>query len=323
MIVARISTLAMGVACGLAALPAVAATGNVEVYGLLTVQPATGIDIVFNYDYDSFGFLADSNRRALLEAAASVYESRIEDSLNAITTAGGSNYQVFFNDPSNPANTIQLPGGNNSIYTVAANQIIVYVGGSSMGGNSLGLGGSGSWSASGSPGFLQNVRTRGQTGVDSDTDYSLWGGFISFNKDYANWFFDPTPATSNDISGIDFYSVVVHELAHVLGFGIADSWDHWVSGTTFDGPNTPATALTSDRAHWAQGTTSPINGVGSFEAALDPNITNGTRKELTDLDWNGLRDVGWQVAAVPEPETWATLLAGLGLVGAVTRRRRG
>jgi MYXO-CTERM domain-containing protein len=230
---------------------------------------------------------------------------------------------VSFQNPSNPANPVQLPGGNNSIYTVAANQIIIYVGGSSMGVNDLGLGGSGSWSASGSSAFLQNVRTRGQTGVDSDTDYSLWGGFISFNKDYANWFFDSTLATSNDISGSDFYSVVVHELAHVLGFGIADSWDHWVTGTTFDGPNTSPTALTSDKAHWAQGTTSTINGVGSFEAALDPSLTNGTRKELTDLDWNGLRDVGWQVAAVPEAETWAMLLAGLGLVGAVARRRRG
>lgn len=302
----RPSSLALALVCGCTALPA-----------------AANIDIIINYDYDSFGFFTDNNRRALMEAAASVYESRIEDSLTAITSAGGSNYQVFFKDPSNPADTIQLPGGNNSIYPVATDQIIVYVGGSSMTGNQLGLGGSGSWSASGSPGFLQNVRTRGQDGVDSDTDYSLWGGFISFNKDYSSWFFDPTLGTSNDISGIDFYSVAVHELAHVLGFGIADSWDHWVSGTTFDGPNTPATALTNDRAHWADGTTSPINGVGSFEAALDPNIFSGTRKVLTDLDWNGLRDVGWQVAAVPEPETWATLLAGLGLVGAVTRRRRG
>jgi hypothetical protein len=29
-----------------------------------------------------------------------------------------------------------------------------------------------------------------------------------------------------------------------------------------------------------------------------------------------------QVAAVPEPETYAMLLAGLGLVGAIARRRK-
>jgi hypothetical protein len=41
----------------------------------------------------------------------------------------------------------------------------------------------------------------------------------------------------------------------------------------------------------------------------------------------GKRDEGWgvgsyEVTAVPEPETYAMLLAGLGLVGAMARRRR-
>jgi len=31
----------------------------------------------------------------------------------------------------------------------------------------------------------------------------------------------------------------------------------------------------------------------------------------------------WQLTPVPEPGTWALLLAGLGVVGAVARRRRG
>ena len=47
----------------------------------------------------------------------------------------------------------------------------------------------------------------------------------------------------------------------------------------------------------------------------------GQRKYLTDLDWALLADVGWQVTAVPEVQTWAMMLAGLGLLGWRMRRR--
>ncbi len=40
------------------------------------------------------------------------------------------------------------------------------------------------------------------------------------------------------------------------------------------------------------------------------------------LDGIGDNAVGFGVSAVPEPETYAMLLAGLGLVGAIARRRK-
>ncbi|HRH82401.1 MAG TPA: PEPxxWA-CTERM sorting domain-containing protein [Thiobacillaceae bacterium] len=286
---------------------------------LAPLQASANIDIVFDYSYDSFNFFADPGRKSLLEAAASVFESRIGDSLTAINPTGSNHFQVNFADPANTTGSI-TPATTQ--YQVAANDIIIYVGGASLTGSAVGEGGPGGYSSSGSQVFLDNAATRGQTGVTTDTDFSLWGGSIRFNKDYGNWFFDSTLATDDDISGVDFYSVAVHEIAHVLGFGTADSWDHWVTGTTFDGPNTLPTALTNDAAHWADGTTSTINSLGSFEAAMDPSINTGTRKNMTDLDWNGMRDIGWQVSAVPEPQTWAMLLAGLGVVGALAGRRR-
>lgn len=286
---------------------------------LAPLHAAANIDIVFDYGYDTHSFFADPLRKSLLESAAAVFESRIGDSLTAISPTGDNTHHVSFANPANINGLIQ-PAGN---FSVAANEIVIYVGGSSLAGSTVGVGGPGGYDASGTTAFLTNVAQRGQTGVATDTDFSLWGGFISFNKDYGSWFFDPSLATDNDISGLDFYSVAVHEIAHVLGFSVADSWDHWVTGTTFDGPNTPATALTADASHWADGTTSTINGAGSFEAALDPTITGGVRKNMTDLDWNAMRDIGWQVAAVPEPQTWAMLLAGLGVVASVARRRRG
>jgi hypothetical protein len=29
-----------------------------------------------------------------------------------------------------------------------------------------------------------------------------------------------------------------------------------------------------------------------------------------------MKDIGWQVSAIPEPETWTLMAAGLGLLGA-------
>jgi hypothetical protein len=63
-----------------------------------------------------------------------------------------------------------------------------------------------------------------------------------------------------------------------------------------------------------------VNG-SPQEAAMDPDIANGQRKHFTDLDFAAMDDIGWQVAVVPEADTWAMLLAGLGLVGVATRRR--
>jgi hypothetical protein len=54
---------------------------------------------------------------------------------------------------------------------------------------------------------------------------------------------------------------------------------------------------------------------------MTASITSGTRKYFTDLDFAAMQDIGWQVTAVPEADTWAMLLAGLGLVGFATRRR--
>ena len=69
----------------------------------------------------------------------------------------------------------------------------------------------------------------------------------------------------------DFYSVAVHELAHLLGFGTADSWDALVNNTTdtFLGPKSMtlnggvAVPLDFDLSHWADGTTSNVLRTGA------------------------------------------------------------
>ncbi|MCA1977992.1 MAG: PEPxxWA-CTERM sorting domain-containing protein [Thiobacillus sp.] len=288
---------------------------------LALAQPAlANIDIQFDYSYDSNNFfLGNNDRISVLDAAASVFETRFADSLSAIVSSGGNDFSTIFFNPSDP-NGADLTVSNASI---GADVIRIYVGSASLGSGTLGLGGPGGYSCSGFGSFCTDAASRGQGTVTGPTatDFSTWGGAISFNS-ASNWYFGSTTGGLN--SGMaDFYSVAVHELAHVLGFGTADSFVNYVDGS-FYGPASTAVyggaVPLGDEAHWLNGTQSLVNGA-TQEAAMDPTITLGQRKHFTDLDFAAMKDIGWQVTAVPEADTWAMLLAGLGLVGFAARRR--
>ena len=286
----------------------------------LALAPAlasANINIVFDYTYDTGGFFG-TTQKSILESAANVFESRITDELGAITSSGGNHYDFRFFDPRDPNQSLIL-----SDRSVGNDELRIFVGASDLGGSTLGEGGPGGASALGSPAFIASLN-RGQTGVATQTDFAPWGGFLSFSN-RTDWYFDSNTNTLESFSGPDFYSVAIHEISHVLGFGTSASWNRLVvnpAAHTYNGTYGGTQPLNSNNDHWLNGLTSTINGSGSFETAMDPSILLGTRKELTDLDWNALRDIGWQVAAVPEPETWAMLLAGLAVVSAGVARRR-
>ena len=150
--------------------------------------------------------------------------------------------------------------------------------------------------------------------VDLDLKVGAIGGVVAFSTT-ANWHFDiNTPPMG---AKVDFYSVALHELIHTLGFGTSQTWDDQVTGTNWNGPavgaltNGGTGVISPDGGHVSEGRTSPVlvNASGTFttglpqEAAMDPSLTNGVRKNLTQLDLAFMKDLGFDVvtvAAVPE-----------------------
>ncbi len=278
----------------------------------ITQSALANIDIQFDYSFDSSGFFSDSSRKSVLDGVATVFESHFTDSLTAIDSTGSNNFSTVFFNPSDPY------GADATLVSqdIALDVIRVYVGGASLGGSTLGLGGPGGFSCGGYGSFCSDAAYRGQ--LPDPADVSPWGGSISFDTT-TNWYFGLTPDGLQS-GEFDFYSVALHELAHVLGYGTSGSFDSHVVSGNFVGSAVGTVALTSDTSHWAEGTQSTFNGMAQ-EAAMDPSISAGTRKYFTDLDFAAMQDIGWQVTPVPEASTWAMMLVGLALVGGVARRR--
>ncbi len=266
----------------------------------------TGITITFDYSRDTGNFFTQTHRD-VLEAAADILSSSLTDTLDAIVPGGSNTWTAKFTNPTT--------GSNDSVagLVVPADTLIIYVGARSLGA-SLAVAGPGGFSASGTTAWLDTVKARGETGALSSpaSDFGPWGGQLSFNT-ATPWH---VSLTTNGLESheSDFFSVAIHEMAHVLGFGISDSWDARVSGSNFIGAASVAVyggnvPISPAKTHWAEGTM--YNGV---EASMDPSLTNGTRRSFGDLDFAGLDDIGWAVDynAVSTPDAPTLINPGIG-----------
>jgi hypothetical protein len=272
---------------------------------------ATALAIQLDYRFDTRGFFDASHpqgaaARGALERAAAAFAS-ISDALAPIAPASGNTWTT---------GTFLHPGAGGFVsvadLAVPADAIVVFVGGRPLGGALGFASGSTIGSASGDPAFLETLAARGQLGAldPIPTDFGPWGGSITFNA-AAPWHFGVSAGPA--VTEQDFLTTATHEIAHILGIGIAASWDARVFDGHFEGAASIASfgepvRVDATGGHWAEGVASLARGVAQ-ETLMDPTTSRGVREWMTDLDWAGLRDVGWQV--VPEPRSAVLFLLGV------------
>ena len=261
----------------------------------VTGQPtASSLRFRVDYRYDTRNFFDTALKRQLLQLAADNLTSKFADTLSAIQPSGSNTWQAIFDAPNSGVSTTL------SNLTIAANEILIFAGSRDLPGIQLGEGGAGGLTVNGtSQSWLDTVIGRGQKGAlgTSPTDFAPWGGSIVFD-DAASWYYGLEPEGLQATQS-DFYSVAIHELTHVLGFGVSKSWQRWVNGNQFNGPASVAAydgtgnvPLHSDRQHWRDGISD-----GGSETMMDPTIDRGVRKLPTRLDLAALDDAGWQLIA--------------------------
>jgi hypothetical protein len=270
---------------------------------LLFVAPTTlpaALAIQFDYTYDTGNFFSGPNasRRALLDAAAGVFESRLtSENFGAITPSGSNTWSLSFPHPTTGA----IETLNNPL--IPANTIIIYPGARDLPGTFIGSA-SYEYSFSGDASWANQFQAR-----DSVTNFDSFGGAIAFDT-LTSWYFDTDPTTLESFPGqFDFFSVAQHEIAHLLGItGGAIAFSADTSGTSFTGANVSAlyggpAPLAPDLDHFQEGLI-----FGGAEVLMDPSINSGQRKIATELDFALLSDIGYSVSPVAIPETSPALL---------------
>ena len=278
---------------------------------LLAVAPApspalqTGptVHVRVDYSLDTNNFFNTQAKRDLLQQAADLVSKWFRDELLAIAPGGGDSWDAVLD---HPATGLSHEVTN---MTVAANEVVLFAGGRDMT-DALGRGGPGGFQSRGTPAWSDRVRYRGQ--AQNGSDFGPWGGAITFDTSPASpWHFGTS--TSGLAGSNDFYSVAAHEVAHLFGFGTSEAWNDQTTGGTFTGAAADAlydvngdVPVAPDDAHFAEG----VRDEGR-EVAMDPQITVGTRRLLTPLDYAALDDIGWSM-----PPRVGVLLPGVTLPSA-------
>ena len=269
------------------------------------------INIEIDYSYDTNGWFNAAERRLALEAAAEFYENVISDTLLRVDPSEfpQASWTVSVRNPQT--------GGSVSLANpvVPADTIIVFAGARELGGNVRGQGGNSGYSASGFSSWFSRIKARGNPGADVSnssqaTDYAPSFGFVSFDTTT-----DFNFSLTQNLSGTDFIPVALHELGHVLGIGIADSWDNLISGSVFTGPASAQAAggnpsVQAGGGHFNQSVSSKP-AYGSFgtphgspaPVMMRPSLesVSGILTVASDLDLAALVDIGWEVSPPINP----------------------
>lgn len=260
-------------------------------YSMIRVNqtsPPRSFNIQFDYRFDTLGWFTPE-RRAALEAAAQVWENIIQDDFPDVPA--GTN--LLIRNPQPVSSTITTSSVANQYANASVrldrsiDDLLIFVGAGNLGSLTVGQGGV-SLSATGNLGW----RWQG-------ANFQPWTGSITFNTG-ANWFFDPTPSTADDLlpEQNDFITVAVHEIGHILGFSPGPKvLERQLVNQTFTGANVVAhnggspLPMEADGSHIKYGYEPINNGM----PIMSPVTKLGERFLPTMLDLAFLDDLGYTV----------------------------
>ena len=286
---------------------------------LCALQSFGAIDIIFDYSYDTSNWFGDE-QKYIMDQAAYAFESRLgsETFGSLIPSDYGSSIDGVLT-ASNPVGGgyLNLSFGTfdtNGTTFGSADTITIFPGAGAASGGTL------AW-ASGitnpsSPGdawydYIDNSR-------DTSTNYDSVGGTISVNHSY-NWYFDTNLTDfDNTTNKFDFYSTMVHEIGHLMGFrDQSDAWDTlyddstntWTGteGKTANSGN-PIPMDAASKSHFDKSLLNSAHVVCKCHPVMDVSSGTNERASFSELDFAVLKDIGYSISATPV----ATAEAGVG-----------
>ena len=286
---------------------------------LFSTYVEAAIDIIFVYRYDTSNWFGDE-QRYIMDQAAYAFESRLggESFGSLIPSDYGSSIDGKLT-ASNPVSggTLNLSFGSfdtNGTTFGSANTITIFPGAGAASGNTLAwASGISNPQSNGDPWYDYINNTR-----DNPTNYDPVGGTISVNHSW-EWYFD-TDLTDfdNTTNKFDFYSTMVHEIGHLMGFrDQSDAWDNFYDDPTNTWTGTNGVAAYSgnpipmDAASKSHFNKSELNAshVGcSCHPVMDVSSGRNERASFSELDFAVLKDIGYSISATPV----ATAAAGAG-----------
>ncbi len=238
-------------------------------------------DIAFDYRFASHGFFTD-RVRDVLEAAADAWESVITEEFGDVPLG----IRLSLTDPS------QAPVERTVTLDRPIDDLRIFVGSQSP-----------AFGETGDALARSGVRGKGQTAdilkrrVASDfreagpaTDFEPFAGVLSIDPEHP-WNRDLDAPGADEF---DLYTVVLHEIGHVLGIGQAQVFADLGAGQSFRGANARSIndgapiPLANDLAH-------PTESYRGGDPLMSPLLAKGTREEIDATDKAMLADIGYAV----------------------------
>lgn len=288
---------------------------TISIFSLLGTVSHGAIDIIFDYSYDTSNYFGDE-QRYIMEQVAYAFESRMSGTTftsskpSDYTGSTASNPQFTFTNPATGGSASVVPGSTTSENNVIgnANELVIFLGARSRGANPLASAGPAGW-GSGSY-FPPDNWVNAMQAKDTSTHWEPKMGASSVNTDAA-FYYDTDLTTHSDAttSGkTDFYSVMVHEIGHIMGFTSSNAFANYSSGGTagsgswtglnakaeYNNQNVPL----NGNPHWGS---SLIQGnvKCACHPSMQPTISSNKRTSFSALDFALLKDVGYTISAAP------------------------